>query len=143
MSTEKNKALVRRWVDVFNTKSLDTVADFLTADYVRHDPNTPEIRGAEAEAQFIGMVLTAFPDLHITIDQMIAEGDMVVGRFTLRGTQQGEFNGIPPTNKQITFTATETFRLHGDRIAEQWISMDTLGMLQQLGVIPMAEQAST
>jgi predicted ester cyclase len=82
------------------------------------------------------MVLAAFPDLHISIDQLIAEGETVVGRFTLRGTQQGEFNGIPPTHKQIAFTATETFRVQADRIAEQWVSMDTLGMLQQLGVIP-------
>ncbi len=143
MSAEANKAIVRRWIDLFNTKSVDTVADFLTSDYVRHDPNSPEIRGAQAEAQFISMVLAAFPDLHITIDQMIAEGDTVVGRFTLRGTQQGEFNGIPPTQKQIAFTATETFRLQGDRIAEQWVSMDALGMLQQLGVIPTPGQAST
>src|SRR5688572_9351626 len=125
MSTEENKAIVRRWVELWNTKSLDAVEDLVAPDYLRHDPNAPEIRGAAAEAQFVDMVLTAFPDMHITIDQMIAEGDTVVGRFTFRATQRGEFNGIPPTHKQITFTATETFRLQGGRIAEQWVSMDT------------------
>lgn len=136
MSAEENKAIVRRWVEIWNTKDLDAVEDLLTPDYVRHDPNAPEISGAAAEAQFVGMVLTAFPDMHITIDKVVAEGDTVVGLLTLRGTQRGEFNGIPPTQKQVVFTSTETFRLHGDRIAEQWVSMDTLGFLQQLGVIP-------
>jgi steroid delta-isomerase-like uncharacterized protein len=136
MGVEENKAILRRWVEIWNTKNLDAVEDLVTPDYVRHDPNAPEIRGAAAEAQFVGMVLTAFPDLTITIDKMIAEGDTVVCLITLRGTQRSEFNGIPPTQKQVVFTSTETFRLQGDRIAEQWVSMDTLGMLQQLGVVP-------
>jgi steroid delta-isomerase-like uncharacterized protein len=143
MSAEENKAVIRRWVELWNTKSLDAVAEFVTPDYVRHDPNSPEIRGAVDEAQFVRTVLTAFPDFHITIDKMIAEGDTVVGRFTFRGTQRGEFSGIPPTQKQVVFTATETFRLQGNRIAEQWVSMDTLGLLQQLGVIPSPGQASS
>ena len=142
MSAEEHKTIVRRWVELWNTKNVDAVTEFIAADYVRHDPNNPDIRGAAAETQFVTMVLTAFPDLHITIDQLVAEGDTVVGRFTFRGTQRGVFSGIPPTQKQITFTATETFRIHGGKIAEQWVSMDALGMLQQLGVIPAPGQAS-
>jgi predicted ester cyclase len=87
------------------------------------------------------MYLTAFPDLHLTIEDLIAEGDKVVDRQTARGTHQGTFMGIPPTGKQITVTAMNISRIVGGKIVEHWVELDTLGMLQQLGVVPMPGQA--
>ncbi len=137
MSTEANKDLIRRWVDLWNSKNVAAVADFVTADYVHHDPNLPEIRGIPAEQQLVSMFLSAFPDLHFTIDDMLAEGDKVVLRVTGRGTQQGELLGVPPTDRQVTFSAMLIYRLAGGKIAEQWAIMDTLGLLQQLGALPV------
>jgi predicted ester cyclase len=88
----------------------------------------------------MAMYLSAFPDLHFTIEDMVAEGDKVVGRLPARGTHKGELLGIPPTDKQITLTMTETFRLAEGKIAEQWVNMDALGMMQQLGALSQPRQ---
>jgi steroid delta-isomerase-like uncharacterized protein len=140
MSVEENKALVRRWVELWNTQNVAAVDDFVTADYVRHDPNVPEIRGPEGEKQLISMALAAFPDMHIAIEDLIAEGDRVVGRLRLQGTQRGEWMGIPPTNRTITIDMLEIYRLSERKIAEQWVILDALGMLQQMGVVPTPGQ---
>ncbi len=137
MSTEQNKALVRRFYDeVFNKKNLAVIDDFLDPHIIEHSlpPGLPG--GIEGSRQFIGMYLTAFPDLHLTAEDMIAEGDKVVSRLTMRGTHRGEFMGIPPTGKQVTITGIQIPRIAGGKITENWINLDALGMLQQLGVIP-------
>jgi predicted ester cyclase len=79
--------------------------------------------------------------LHFTVEDIIAEGDKVVARLTARGTQQGEFMGIPPTGKRATVTAIDINRMVGGKSVEHWLEMDTLGLLQQLGVVPMPGQA--
>jgi steroid delta-isomerase-like uncharacterized protein len=140
MSVEQNKTLIRRWLELWDPGNIDAVADFVTPDYVRHDPNGPEVRGIEMEQQLLAMYRTAFPDLHFDIEHLVAEGDMVVARFTAHGTQQGELLGIPPTGKQVTVAAMELFRLADGKIAEQWVNLDVLGLLQQLGAIPGPEQ---
>ena len=119
------------------------VDEFVAPNYVRHDPNTPEVRGAEAEKQLITMVLAAFPDIHFTIENLVAGGDTVAGRYTLRGTHNGEWLGIPPTHKAVTLTVMEIYRIADGKIAEQWVILDALGMLQQLGVIPAPGQAAS
>ncbi len=136
MSTEAHKAVVRRWVAAWNEQNLDAAEGLLTSAYVRHDANVPDIVGPAAERQFIAGVLTAFPDLRFEIEQLVAEGDLVMGRYTARGTQRGAFAGVPPTGRAVVFQATESYRLVGERIAEQWVVMDTLGLLQQLGALP-------
>ncbi|MDQ4078079.1 MAG: ester cyclase [Chloroflexota bacterium] len=143
MSTEDNKAIIRRWVDAWNTQNVAAVDDFVTPDYVRHDPNVPEVRGPAAEKQLMTMFLSAFPDLHLTIEDLVAEGDRVVMRLMARGTHQGQLLGIPPTNRHIAISSLEIFRLAGGKITEQWVTMDALGMLQQLGAIPMPRQPGT
>jgi steroid delta-isomerase-like uncharacterized protein len=140
VSLEENKEIIRRWAEVWNQGNLDAVDEFVSDTYVRHDPNTPKVRGPEEEKQLMAMYLSAFPDLHFTIEDMIAEGDKVVGRLTARGTHKGELLGIPPTDKQITLTMTETFRLGEGKIAEQWVNMDALGMMQQLGAVSQPRQ---
>ena len=82
------------------------------------------------------MEFAAFPDLHSTVEYLIAEGDMVVSRFTMRGTHQGEFIGIPPTGKQVKVTGMVIHRFADGKIVEYWVKWDVLGMMQQLGVIP-------
>ena len=136
MGVEDNKAIVRRWFEFLNTHNVAAVGEMVTSDYVRHDPNAPEVRGPEAEKQLVTMNLTAFPDLHITIEDLIAEGDTVVARLTARGTHQGELLGMPPSNTRVTIKAVEIYRVVDGTIAEQWVVSDTLGMLQQLGAIP-------
>lgn len=78
----------------------------------------------------------AFPDLQLTTEDMVAEGDKVAIRNTWRGTHQGAFQGLPPTGKHVAFTGTDIFRFVGGKIAEQWADLDALGLMQQLGVIP-------
>ena len=137
MSTEDNKALLRHFYEeVFNQKHIAAIDQFIDPNQVDHSapPGTPG--GIEGTRQLIGMYLTAFPDLHFTVEDMIAEGDKVVARLTARGTQQGAFMGIPPTGKQATSTVIDIVRIAGGKTVEHWLEMDTLGLLQQLGVLP-------
>ena len=140
-STEANKASVRRFYDeVFNTKNRAAIDAFIAPNHVDHaaPPGTPG--GLAGAKQTITMYLTAFPDLHFTVEDTIAEGDQVVARLTARGTQQGAFMGIPPTGKQATVTAIDINRIVGGKSVEHWLEMDTLGLLQQLGVLPAPGQ---
>jgi len=137
MSTEGNKALVRRWrEEVFNQKNLAAFDECFDANAIVHGlpPGTPG--GLEGIKHFIDTYLAAFPDLHCTIEDMIAEKDRVVYRFTSTGTQQKGFMGIPPTGKRVTFTGIDIMRIVGGEIVEYWHETDSLGVLLQLGVIP-------
>ena len=89
----------------------------------------------------MGAARVAFPDFHHTVEDLVAEGDKVVPRLTLRGTHQGDFQGLPPTGKQVTFSGINVMRLEDGKIVEHWSIGDTLGMLQQLGAIPAPVQA--
>src|SRR5947209_792073 len=138
MSTEVNKTSMRRFYDeVFNKKNWAAIHEFIDPNQVDHaaPPGTPG--GLEGAKQTINMYLTAFPDLYFMVEDIIAEGDKVVARLTMRGTQQGDFMGIPPTGKQATVTAIDINRIVGGKSVEHWLTMDTLGLLQQLGVIPV------
>jgi steroid delta-isomerase-like uncharacterized protein len=138
MSTEQNKALIRRGFEEFvNRKNLAPVDELIAPNFVGYYSGVPEpVRGREGFKQLISMYHSAFPDLKVTIDDMIAEGDKVAVRLNFRGTHQGELMGIPPTGKPIALTAINIFRVEGGKAAEQRVNSDDLGMLQQLGVIP-------
>src|SRR2546423_14784711 len=141
MSPEANTASVRRFYDeVFNKKNRAAIDEFIDPNQVDHDapPGTPG--GLKGAKQTLTMYLTAFPDLHFTVEDIIAEGDKVVARLTTRGTQQGAFMGIPPTGKQAAVTAIDINRYAGGKSVEHWLHMDTLGLLQQLGAIPAPGQ---
>ncbi|MGB8643595.1 MAG: ester cyclase [Anaerolineae bacterium] len=141
MSAEQNKSIVRRWVQEGWNSHNPAVADqFYTTDYVQHDAGQPPLQGREALKQYVGMFLTGFPDLHFSTDELIAEGDRVVWRFTSTATQTGPFMGIPPTGKRGVVPGIVVFRFEDSRIAEGWVNIDALGLLQQLGVIPMPGQ---
>ena len=142
MSTEDNKALVRRWYEEFNQRNLARVDELFTPDYVYHNPPTT-LHGREEFKQFLSLYLTAFPDARFTVEDELAEGDLVASRSTLRGTHQGEFMGIPPTGKPVTVTGMSIDRIVGGKFVEGWLNFDALGMLQQLGVIGGTGDAAT
>ncbi len=137
ISTEVNKSSMRRFYDeVFNKKNGAAIDELINPNQVDHaaPPGTPG--GLQGAKQTINMYLTAFPDLHFTVEDIIAEGDKVVTRLTVRGTQQGEFMSIPPTGKHTTVKAIDINRIVGGKSIEHWLEMDTLGLMQQLGVVP-------
>jgi len=136
MSTEDNKALARRYIEeVFNQKNLAIVDELNTPDFVLHNASMT-IRGREPYKQYLSMLLTAFPDMHISIEDMIAEGNIVAERVTIRSTHKGDYMGIPPTGKQATMTAIYIIRFTNGKGVEVWANSDDLGAMQQLGVIP-------
>ena len=135
MSVEENTAIYRRWFEEVVTGRNVALADELLArDYVLHFPGFPAPVDREGHKQLLMMFHQGFPDWQETIDDVVAEGDKVVIRVTGRGTQQGEFQGIPPTGVGIG-------RIEDGRIAESWAEYDALGMMQQLGVVPSPEQS--
>jgi steroid delta-isomerase-like uncharacterized protein len=143
MSAEENKALVRRVYEEFtNQKNLDVLDQGLVVDYVHHDPALPPEmqRGRDNYKQGIGAFHAAFPDLWITCEDQVAEADKVVSRWTVSGTQDGEFMGIPASGNRVSFSMITISRIEGGRIAESWVNFDALGMMQQLSVIPAPEQ---
>ena len=102
MGTEANKAIVRRFIDeVFNEGKLAALAEVVDRGYIMHG-TTPEVRGQQGMQEFVTTYRTALPDYHCTIEDQVAEGDKVVTRWTVRGTQRGELDGIPPTGKPVT-----------------------------------------
>jgi steroid delta-isomerase-like uncharacterized protein len=138
MSTEENKALVRRvYEEAINRGNMAVVDELNSPNYVAHDPGFPQpVRGPEGLKQYFLVFRSAFPDVHITIEDMIAEGDTIAVRQTSRGTHQGDLRGIPPTGKQITVTGLAIHKIANGKFVESWINADSLGLLQQLGVIP-------
>ncbi len=137
MSIEENKVLMSRFLEeVFNKKNLAAIDEFIAPNQIDHTlppflPTTPE-----GTKRAIDMFLKAFPDMHLTIEDMIAEGDKVVIRYTSRGSQRGAFMGIPPTGKQMTVSSIIIARIEDGKIVEEWGLDDQMGMLQQLGIIP-------
>jgi steroid delta-isomerase-like uncharacterized protein len=136
VGTEANKAIVRRFIDeVFNEGKLAAIAEVVDRGYIMHG-TTPEVRGQQGMQEFVTTYRTALPDYHCTIEDQVAEGDKVVTRWTVRGTQRGELDGIPPTGKPVTLAGIVIDRIANGRMAETWQQADVLGMMQQLGLIP-------
>jgi len=138
MSTDSNKALVRRWIEAgWNAGNPGLIDTLYSPNVVQHDPNSPvPVTSSEALKQYVSGFLTAFPDLHFAIDDLLAEGDKVLWRFTAQGTHNGPLMTIPPSGERITVTGMALFRVANDTIAEVWVNVDTLGMLQSIGAIP-------
>jgi steroid delta-isomerase-like uncharacterized protein len=138
MSLEENKAFITRMTDEFwNTGNMAVVGEFFADNYVQHGPTGT--MDMEQFKQTAAAYFAGFPDLHITTDHLIAEGDKVVKRWTARFTHAGEYMGIPPTGNKMLVEGIEIFRIANGKIVEVWAEMDVMGMLRQLGVIPPAE----
>jgi len=141
--SEENKALSRRAIEeIFNAGNLEAADEIIAQDHVQHDPTMPEEgRGREHMKEFASMYRSAFPDVHIEIEDQIAEGDKVATRWTGTGTHEGELMGIEPTGNRVRITGMTIDRIADGQIAETWDIYDALGMMQQLGAIPSPEQA--
>jgi steroid delta-isomerase-like uncharacterized protein len=138
MSTEQNKAVVRRWIEEgWNNHNLAVIDEVYAANYVQHEPAPETVNSSAALKQYVGTYLTAFPDLNLSIEDLIAEGDKVVWRLKSSGHNNGPFMGMPATGKAGSITGIVIFRLESGRIVEGWVNIDALGLMQQLGVIPM------
>jgi steroid delta-isomerase-like uncharacterized protein len=133
-----NKALAKRLIDeAFNAGRLEVVDEVFSNDFVGHDPALPQdMRGPAAAKELIAGYRAAFPDIRLTIEDQIAEGDRVVTRWRGTGTHRGELFGIAPTGKQATVDGITIDRIVNGRIAESWDNWDTLGLMQQLGAVP-------
>jgi steroid delta-isomerase-like uncharacterized protein len=134
---ERNKAVIRRFVEEVQNKKDFTIYDELI------DPkfvNLSAPHGIPADGKggrmWLSTFADAYPDSEFTIDEMIGEGDRVVTKKTLRGTHTGEFGGIPATGRRVTLQYVDIMRVRDGRILEHWVSMDQLSWLQQLGVMP-------
>lgn len=139
MSTETNKAIIRRFFEeAFGKGNLAVVDEIVAPDQVNGGPGAlPEMpSGPEGSKMLITTYRSAFPDLHFTIDEQIAEGNTVVTRWTAHGTHNGELAGIPATGKRTTVVGLGVDRIENGKIVESWGLFDQFGMLQQLGVIP-------
>jgi predicted ester cyclase len=135
-SVERNKAVSRRWIEVFNQRDDAGEADVRTQDYVAYAPVSLESAPLDSEAwtRFLAGFVEAFPDLQLTVEDAVAEGDLVAQRIHFEGTHAGEFQGLPPTHRKVTFSGLELNRFVDGRVAEHWFQMDSLTLLQQLGL---------
>ncbi len=137
MSVEENKAIEQRFFEeVVNNGNLAVIDELVAANFIDHTAPPGAASDREGYKQFFAMAHNAFPDFRSTLEDMFAEGDKVVQRFTARGTHKGEFMGIAPTGKQMTVPGIAIHRITGGKIVENWTSMDMLGVMQQLGVVP-------
>lgn len=136
MSAESNKAVIRRFSDeVWNHGDLAAMDELFAPDYVNHDPMPGQAPDREGHRRVIEMVRTGMPDIRETIEDMVAEGDRVVYRWTVHATHSGEVLGVPGDGRPISFGGIEIYRIADGRIAERWGVFEQLSMLRQLGVL--------
>ena len=139
MSESENRAVVQRFLEeVINEGRLEQADEIVAQDFVELDPLPGQRQGREGLKEVIGMLRAAFPDMHWVVEEMIAEGEKVVTRFTWTGTQQGPFMGIPATGRNVVVKGVVIDRIVGGMMTDSRILMDTMGMMQQLGVMPGA-----
>jgi len=138
---EDNKQFMRQFVEeVINKKNLDAIDELVAEDFVEHIPFPGQGPGREGLRQVLATFLSAFPDIRWTLEEQIAEGEKVVSRFTMTGTHRGDFLGIPPTGKSVNIWGVVIDVVRNGKFAESRIIMDTLGLMQQLGMIPMPSE---
>ena len=135
MSTEENKTVTNAFVEeVWNRKNVTAVDEFFAPDYAEHNLSNPDETGnRESTRQDIASFISAFPDCHVTYDDVFAEGDKVAIRLTCRGTHKGEFMNIAPTGKEITIMGIGIARFVEGKIAEMWEIIDFPGLMRQIG----------
>ncbi len=139
MSVEENKALLRRYMEeILNKGNIDALDQFYAVDFVDHNawPGIPP--GIEGMRQTYNIIFSAFTNIHVTIDDMVAEEDKIVVRVTANAIHTGEFMGTPATGKRISIMEIRIYRIAGGKIVEHWGLMDTASLMQQLGNAPPA-----
>ena len=137
MPPEQNKAIYRRIMEeVFGRGNIALADQLIAANYVEHETLPGLEPGLEGFKQMVTSFRAAFPDMRGTVEDMVAEGEKVVGRYTMRGTHRGEFMGMAPTGKQVTVTGIDILRFDRGKVVEHWGMADQMSMMQQLGAIP-------
>ena len=139
MSVKEIRALERRLYEEYNkgkVAALAVIDELYATDTIQHSSTGEDILGIKNYKQHLSEFCNAFPDLHFTIDDMVAEGDKVAVRVTGTGTNKGAFKGIPPTNKKVTVSMIQIDRIAGGKFMEGWSRYDTFGLMKQLGLIP-------
>ena len=137
MSAQNKAAMRRIYEEIWNQGKFDVVDEIISPDYVGHLPTPPGAPSGREELRWlIQAYRTAFPDIHVQVEDQIAEGDKVLTRITIQGTHQGPLMNIPPTNKQVTVTALVLTRFKNGQNVEGWAELDRLGLMQQIGVAP-------
>jgi steroid delta-isomerase-like uncharacterized protein len=133
--SEQNKARIRRVIEEAYSKGNLAVVDEVAASNLVIHTTSQDIRGRDGAKQYVAMMRAAFPDLHFTIEDQIAEGDMVVTRWSARGTHQGSFQGVAATGREIRLMGTDIDRMTDGKVVECWAHVDELGLMQQLGAV--------
>jgi predicted ester cyclase len=136
MSLEHNKAIVRNYTELTNAKDLEGAFAHVSPDFVDHAVRPGMPQGIAGTRLLFNMLFTAFPDLHATIEDIIAEGDKVVDRMICEGTHQGFFMGAPPTGKRVKWSFIDINRIVDGKIVEHWVETGQMDLLQQLGLVP-------
>jgi steroid delta-isomerase-like uncharacterized protein len=139
MSLEENKTVIRKMIEAINKQNLSSLDELIATDFVYHMP-VEQIQGLEVMKQDIEEEIKAFPDWHETIEDILAEGDKVCFRVKLTGTHTGEYYGLAPTGKKITYTAVAICRIVDGKIVEGWGVYDMLDFYKQLGAIEYTEK---
>jgi len=138
MTTEANKILMNRFTDFINTASEDLATELISPNAIFYVPGRAEpLQGPSGYLAIIGMMRAGFPDIQWTLEELIAEGDKVAARFTMRGVHKGAFFGVPPSDKKIEVKAMNFYRITGGKIVEEHGQPDLLGLLQQIGAAPV------
>ena len=135
MSLEENKAVTRRYADEVNKRNLAAMDEIYDANYIAHVAGGQEVQGPEGVKEFLTTLFGGYPDLHWTIEGMVAKGDKVMLRYTAQGTHKGEIMGIRPTGKQVTGSGINIYRIAGGKIVEGWNITNQVSMMQQLVAI--------
>jgi predicted ester cyclase len=137
---ERNKVTLRRLMEAMNTNDADIISnaidEFFEPDALISTPSPVDMTGVQAQKVVLAKLLRAYPDLHVDVQDVIAEGDKVVVRDVVTGTHKGEYMGIAPTGKAVTYNEIFVMRFVNGRIAETWGVVDVLAQMRQLGVIP-------
>jgi steroid delta-isomerase-like uncharacterized protein len=142
MSTEESTAVVRRFLDeVISKGNLAALNATCAPDLVWHGGGVGEFRSLEEFKQGVSPFFSAFPDLRVTVGDMLREGEKVVCRYTWDGTHRGDFFGVPATGRRVTVGGISVYRMAGGKIVEEWWLEDLLGLMQQLGAIRTPGQA--
>ncbi len=143
MSAEESKAIMRRFWEVWEQGNVELLDELLAPEYINHTLAAPDLpSGPQGVKEVVSIFRSGIPDLKVVIEDMIAEGDKVVVRYTLEGTHDGELFGVPPTGRRLSIKSISIERVSEGKIREHWRITDTLDMMQQLGVVPESGQES-
>ena len=134
--SEGNKAIFQQIIDAINAQDVAAIGRLFGPNFVDHDPAPGQGEGPQGLADMMQMFFSGFPDLKVTVNRMISEGDLVGGAMTIEGTQTGAFMGIPASGKKVSFTEMHMVRIVNGKAVEHWGVVDSMTLMQQLGVMP-------